>query len=66
MAPNVIFFILDDVGFGQMSAFGGMVNTPNLDRLVPDEKQADQNIGQLVVTAVNNVSSRLKRRKPSR
>jgi hypothetical protein len=33
-APNVIFFILDDVGCGQMSAFGGLVNTPNLDRLV--------------------------------
>jgi arylsulfatase A-like enzyme len=32
--PNVIFFILDDVGYGQMSAFCGLVNTPNLDRLV--------------------------------
>ncbi|MCK5428901.1 MAG: sulfatase-like hydrolase/transferase, partial [Anaerolineales bacterium] len=33
-SPNVIFFILDDVGYGQMSAFGGLVDTPNLDRLV--------------------------------
>ncbi|RPH87514.1 MAG: arylsulfatase, partial [Desulfobacteraceae bacterium] len=33
-APNVIFVILDDVGYGQMSAFGGLVNTPNFDRLV--------------------------------
>ena len=33
-APNVLFFILDDVGYGQMSAFGGLVNTPNLERLV--------------------------------
>ncbi|MGB3715170.1 MAG: sulfatase-like hydrolase/transferase [Candidatus Promineifilaceae bacterium] len=32
-APNVIFIILDDVGYGQMSAFGGLVNTPNIDRL---------------------------------
>jgi arylsulfatase len=32
-APNVIFFVLDDVGYGQMSAFGGLVNTPNIDRL---------------------------------
>ena len=30
----MIFFILDDVGYGQMSAFGGLVNTPNIDRLV--------------------------------
>ena len=33
-APNVIFFILDDVGYGQMSAFGGLIKTPNIDRLV--------------------------------
>jgi len=32
-APNVIFFVLDDVGYGQMSPFGGLVETPNLDRL---------------------------------
>ncbi len=31
---DVIFFIMDDVGYGQMSAFGGLVNKPNLDRLV--------------------------------
>ena len=32
-APNVIFFVLDDVGYGQTSAFGGLVETPTLDRL---------------------------------
>ena len=32
-APNVIIFVLDDVGYGQMSVFGGLVNTPNLERL---------------------------------
>ncbi len=32
-APNIIFFILDDVGYGQMSCFGGLVETPTLDRL---------------------------------
>jgi arylsulfatase len=32
-APNVLFWIIDDVGYGQMSVFGGLVNTPNLDRL---------------------------------
>ena len=32
-APNVLFWIIDDVGYGQMSAFGGLVNTPNIDRL---------------------------------
>ena len=32
-SPNVILVVLDDVGYGQMSAFGGLVNTPNIDRL---------------------------------
>src|SRR5215212_5837154 len=31
-APNVLFFVLDDVGYGQLSCFGGLVNTPNIDR----------------------------------
>ena len=32
-APNVLFIVLDDVGYGQMSAFGGLVNTPNINKL---------------------------------
>ncbi|MCZ6567756.1 MAG: arylsulfatase, partial [Actinobacteria bacterium] len=32
-APNVLVWVLDDVGFGQMSPFGGDVETPTLDRL---------------------------------
>jgi arylsulfatase len=32
-APNVLFFILDDVGYGQLSCFGGLVETPNIDRV---------------------------------
>ena len=31
-APNVVIFVLDDVGFGQLSCFGGLVETPVLDR----------------------------------
>ena len=30
--PNVLIFVLDDVGFGQLSCFGGLVETPVLDR----------------------------------
>ena len=26
-APNVLFFVLDDVGYGQLSSFGGLVET---------------------------------------
>lgn len=32
-APNVLLVLLDDVGFGQASTFGGPVDTPNLTRL---------------------------------
>ncbi len=32
-APNVVVVVLDDVGYGQLSAFGGLCETPNLDRL---------------------------------
>lgn len=32
-APNVILFVLDDVGYGQTSPFGGLCEMPTLDRL---------------------------------
>ena len=35
-APNVIVILLDDVGFGQTSTFGGLIPTPNLDKLASE------------------------------
>src|ERR1035437_1579481 len=32
-APNVVWILLDDVGSGASSAFGGLIETPNIDRL---------------------------------
>ena len=32
-APNVLYIVLDDIGYGAMSVFGGPVQTPTLDRL---------------------------------
>jgi len=32
-APNVVWILLDDIGYGAISAFGGLVQTPNLDSL---------------------------------
>jgi arylsulfatase A-like enzyme len=32
-APNVLILLIDDVGFGASSAFGGPCNTPNAERL---------------------------------
>ena len=31
--PNVIVWMLDDVGFAQLSSYGGFVQTPNIDRV---------------------------------
>jgi arylsulfatase len=31
--PNVIIFLLDDTGFGHIGSFGGLIDTPNIDRL---------------------------------
>ena len=35
-APNVIVFLLDDTGFAQIGSFGGLIETPNIDRLAGD------------------------------
>ena len=32
-APNVLFIILDDTGYGQLGCYGSPIETPNLDRL---------------------------------
>ena len=31
--PNVIIFLLDDTGFGHLGSFGGLTETPNIDKL---------------------------------
>ncbi|MCX5208835.1 arylsulfatase [Kitasatospora sp. NBC_00240] len=35
-APNVVYVVLDDVGFGAMSCYGGPIETPNIDRLAAE------------------------------
>jgi len=32
-APNVLIFLLDDVGYAQLGCFGGLIDTPNIDHL---------------------------------
>ncbi len=32
-APNVLYLVLDDTGFGQLGCFGSPIRTPNLDKL---------------------------------
>ncbi|MFM7237001.1 MAG: sulfatase-like hydrolase/transferase [Cyanobium sp.] len=35
-APNVLFIVLDDTGFGQLGCYGSPIATPNLDGLAAD------------------------------
>ncbi len=35
-SPNVVYIVLDDVGFSAMSCYGGPIETPNIDRIVND------------------------------
>jgi arylsulfatase len=35
-APNILIILLDDVGFGQASTFGGEINTPTLSKLASE------------------------------
>jgi arylsulfatase A-like enzyme len=35
-APNVVYIVLDDVGYSAMSCYGGVIETPNIDRIAAD------------------------------
>ena len=35
-APNVLFIVLDDTGFGQLGCYGSPIQTPNFDALAAD------------------------------
>src|SRR3954452_4951409 len=35
-APNVVFVLVDDIGFSDIGCFGGEIETPNLDRLAAE------------------------------
>jgi len=35
-APNIIIFLLDDVGYAQLGCFGGLISTPNINKLAAD------------------------------
>jgi arylsulfatase A-like enzyme len=35
-APNVVYIVLDDVGYSAMSCYGGPITTPNIDRVAAD------------------------------
>ncbi len=41
-APNILLVLLDDVGFGATSTFGGPVSTPTLDRLAQNGLRYNQ------------------------
>lgn len=34
--PNILYIVLDDVGFGALGCYGGPIETPNIDRIAGD------------------------------
>ena len=32
-APNIVYIVLDDIGFAQLGCYGSTIETPNIDRL---------------------------------
>src|SRR5579885_3330849 len=41
-APNVVLILIDDMGFGQPSTFGGPIHMPTLDRLAANGLRYNQ------------------------
>ena len=41
-APNILYVVLDDVGFGWSDTFGGLVETPNITRLAEERPEVRQ------------------------
>lgn len=35
-APNVVYILLDDMGFAQLGCYGSTIETPNIDRLAKE------------------------------
>src|SRR3954447_26095437 len=35
-SPNVVYIVLDDVGFGALGCYGGPIETPNIDRIAAE------------------------------
>ena len=41
-APNVVIVLIDDIGFGAATTFGGAIQTPTLERLASNGVRFDQ------------------------
>ncbi|ANS31321.1 arylsulfatase [Rhodococcus opacus] len=41
-SPNVLYIVLDDVGFGALGCYGGPIDTPNIDKIAANGLRYDQ------------------------
>jgi hypothetical protein len=53
-APNVLFIVLDDLGFGQLGCDGAPIHTPNLDTLAD---QLSDTLGSSVLVTLRMLPS---------
>ena len=38
-APNVVYAVLDDVGFSALEPYGGLIETPNIKRIASEDSR---------------------------
>jgi arylsulfatase len=50
-APNVLTFVLDDTGFGQLGCYGSPIETPNFDALAASGLRYNKHAHHSVVLA---------------
>ena len=51
-APNVLFIVLDDTGFGHLGCYGSPIATPNLDGIAAERAALQQHAHDGAVLAV--------------
>ncbi len=45
-APNVLYIVWDDVGFAAMEPFGGLIETPTMNRLARSSGWSSMSVGR--------------------
>lgn len=61
--PNIIYILLDDLGYGDIGAYGGEIKTPNLDKLAKGGVKLPEmyNAGICNITRTNLMSGKYRR-----
>ena len=56
-APNVVIVLIDDIGFGSSSAFGGPINMPTLESAATSPETFIANLGSVIFTKITTAAA---------